>query len=147
MLIALVEGIAAEPVPATLVGYVAGGLVSYALNRRHTYESTRPHREATWRFAVVAFVGFLLTWGFMHAFVEWLGAPYLPAQMVTTGIVMLWSFVGPQGMDVCVSSRHSGPRSGARNPGALTPPNEQSRSALVLIRRRLWVPGSLRDPE
>ena len=93
VLIALVEGIAAEPVPATLIGYIAGGLVSYALNRRHTYESTRPHREATWRFAVVAFVGFLLTWGFMHAFVEWLDAPYLPAQVVTTGIVMLWSFV------------------------------------------------------
>ena len=93
LLIALVEGIAAEPVPATLVGYVAGGLVSYALNRRHTYDSTRPHREATWRFALVALVGFLLTWGFMHAFTEWLGAPYLPAQLVTTGIVMLWSFL------------------------------------------------------
>ena len=93
LLIGLVEGVAAEPVPATLVGYVAGGLVSYALNRRHTYESTRPHREATWRFALVAFVGFLLTWAFMHAFTEWLTAPYLPAQLVTTGIVMLWSFL------------------------------------------------------
>ena len=58
---------------------------------RHTYESSRPHREATWRFALVAFVGFLLTWGFMHAFINWLGAPYLAAQLVTTGIVMLWS--------------------------------------------------------
>jgi putative flippase GtrA len=93
LLIALVEGTAAHPVPATLVGYVAGGLVSYALNRRHTYESARPHREATWRFALVALVGFLLTWGFMHAFTEWLAAPYLPAQLVTTGIVMLWSFL------------------------------------------------------
>ena len=93
LLIALVEGVAAEPVPATLVGYVAGGSSPYALNRRHTYESTRPHREATWRFALVAFVGFLLTWAFMHAFTEWLAAPYLPAQLVTTGIVMLWSFL------------------------------------------------------
>ena len=93
LLVALVEGGGAHPVPATLAGYVAGGLVSYALNRRHTYESTRPHREATWRFAVVAGVGFLLTWGFMHVFVEWLAAPYFPAQVVTTGIVMLWSFI------------------------------------------------------
>ena len=83
----------AHPVPATLAGYVAGGLVSYALNRKHTYESSRPHREATWRFAIVALVGFLLTWLFMHVFVEWLGAPYIPAQLVTTGIVMLWSFI------------------------------------------------------
>lgn len=93
LLIGLVEGTGSDPVPATLFGYVAGGLVSYVLNRRHTYESSRPHREATWRFAVVAFVGFLLTWLFMHAFTIWLGAPYLPAQLVTTGIVMLWSFL------------------------------------------------------
>lgn len=93
LLVALVEGGLASPVPATLAGYIAGGLVSYALNRTHTYRSTRPHREATWRFALVALVGFFLTWLFMHAFVEWLGAPYLPAQLVTTGIVMLWSFI------------------------------------------------------
>jgi putative flippase GtrA len=93
LLVALVEGGSVHPVPATLAGYVAGGLVSYALNRRHTYRSSRPHREATWRFAVVALVGFLLTWAFMHAFTVWLGAPYIPAQLVTTGIVMLWSFL------------------------------------------------------
>jgi putative flippase GtrA len=93
LLVALVEGAAFEPVPATLAGYVAGGLVSYALNRKHTYASSRPHREATWRFALVAFVGFLLTWLFMQIFTGWLGAPYIPAQLVTTGIVMLWSFL------------------------------------------------------
>src|SRR3712207_351906 len=93
LLIALVEAAGAHPVPATLAGYGAGGLVSYALNRRHTYGSRRPHREATWRFAVVALVGFLLTWLFMYAFTMRFGAPYLPAQFVTTGIVMLWSFL------------------------------------------------------
>jgi putative flippase GtrA len=92
LLIAFVEGAGIHPVPSTLAGYVAGGLVSYVLNRTHTYESRRPHREATWRFAVVAFIGFLLTWLFMHAFTVWLGGPYIPAQVVTTGIVMLWSF-------------------------------------------------------
>ena len=93
LLVALVEGGGVHPVPATLAGYVAGGLVSYALNRRHTYGSSRPHREATWRFAVVAFIGFLLTWLLMHAFTVWLTGPYLPAQLVTTGVVMLWSFM------------------------------------------------------
>src|SRR3712207_1112640 len=93
LLIALVEGGAAHPVPATLAGYVAGGLVSYVLNRKHTYESDRPHREATWRFAAVAFVGFLVTWFLMHAFTVWLDGPYLPSQIITTGVVMLWSFM------------------------------------------------------
>ncbi len=91
-LIGLVETASFDPVPATLVGYVAGGLLSYALNRRLTYASDRPHAEATWRFAAVAGIGFLLTWGLMHAFTGWLEAPYLLAQLVTTGIVLFWSF-------------------------------------------------------
>ena len=93
VLIALVEGGGWGPVAATLAGYVAGGVLSYALNRRLTYASDRPHAEATWRFALVAFVGFLLTGFLMQAFTGWLGAPYIPAQLVTTGIVLFWSFL------------------------------------------------------
>ena len=93
LLIGLVELAGWGPVPATLAGYVAGGVVSYALNKRLTYASDRPHAEATWRFAVVACVGFLLTGLFMQAFTGWLAVPYLPAQLVTTGIVLFWSFV------------------------------------------------------
>jgi putative flippase GtrA len=93
LLIALVEGAEIDPVPATLAGYVAGGLLSYRLNRKHTYESDRPHREATWRFALVALIGFLVTWFLMHAFTVWLDGPYLPSQIITTGVVMLWSFM------------------------------------------------------
>ena len=103
LLIALVEGIAAEPVPATLLGYVAGGLVSYALNRRHTYESTRPHREATWRFALVAFVGFLLTWGFMHAFVGVDGRALSAGAACDHRHRDAVELCGAQGVDVCVS--------------------------------------------
>jgi putative flippase GtrA len=93
VLIGLVEAEGLGPVPATLMGYVAGGLVSYALNRRLTYASDRPHAEAGWRFAAVAAVGFALTGAFMHAFTVWLSIPYLAAQLVTTGIVLFWSFV------------------------------------------------------
>jgi putative flippase GtrA len=93
VLIGLVELARWNPVAATLAGYAGGGVVSYALNRRLTYASERPHAEATWRFAVVAFVGFLLTGLFMQVFTGRLGAPYLPAQLVTTGIVLVWSFV------------------------------------------------------
>ena len=80
--------------PATLVGYVCGGVTSYLLNRRHTFVSERSHREAVWRFALVAGVGFLMTWALMTLFVDRLGAPYLPAQLLTTGIVQFWSFLG-----------------------------------------------------
>jgi putative flippase GtrA len=79
-------------IPATLSGYCLGGLLSYVLNRRHTFDSDRPHAEAGWRFAAVAAVGFFITWGLMQLFVEHWGAPYLPAQIVTTALVMFWSF-------------------------------------------------------
>ncbi len=92
LLIFLVEIVHATVVPATLAGYVAGGIVSYVLNRRHTFKSGRPHEEATWRFMLVAGVGFGITYALMHLFVETLTLPYLLAQLVTTGIVMLWSF-------------------------------------------------------
>jgi len=92
VLVGLVEGIHAAVVPATLAGYVAGGVVSYALNRSHTFKSGRPHEEAGWRFAAVAGVGFVLTYGFMHLFVDRLAWPYLPAQALTTLLIMVWSF-------------------------------------------------------
>lgn len=93
VLIGLVELGGMEPVPATLAGFVAGGVVSYVLNRRHTYRSERSHAAATWRFTIVAAIGFGLTAALMWIFVERLDAPYLPAQVVTTGIVMMWNFV------------------------------------------------------
>ena len=92
-LIGLVELVGWPPVPATLVGFVLGGATSYVLNRRHTFVSERAHSEAVWRFVLVALVGFLLTWALMSVFVNRLGAPYLPAQLVTTGIVLIWSFL------------------------------------------------------
>ena len=92
LLVALVEGYRMDPVRATIVGYVAGGIVSYLLHRRITYASERPHREATWRFVVVWLVGLGLTWAIMAVLVRWLSAPYLLAQLGTTGIVLFWSF-------------------------------------------------------
>ncbi|MGJ0512112.1 GtrA family protein [Methylocystis sp.] len=92
ILIALVEGAGWRPVPSTLCGYVVGGVVAYLLNRRHTFASDRPHSEATWRFALVAFAGFCVTYALMSLFVDRWAAPYLPAQMVTTVLAMFVTF-------------------------------------------------------
>ena len=92
-LIALVEAAHWQAVPATLVGYVAGGVVSYLLNKRLTFASKRAHRQAVWRFIVVASVGFCLTWLAMRVLTGQFNFPYLPAQILTTGMVLVWSFV------------------------------------------------------
>jgi putative flippase GtrA len=93
VLVGLVESGAATPLPASLSGYVVGGLVSYTFNRRLTFRTGRPHREAAWRFAAVAATGFAWTGLLMALFVDRLGAPYLPAQAVTTSIVLFWGFL------------------------------------------------------
>lgn len=92
ILVGLVEGEGWRAVPAALTGYVAGGIVSYILNRRHTFASDRPHSEAGWRFGLVAFAGFGVTFLLMSLFVDRLGAPYLPAQFVTTVLTMFATF-------------------------------------------------------
>ena len=43
-------------------------------------------------FALVAGVGFVLTGAFMALFNGRWGIPYIPAQVLTTGVVLLWSF-------------------------------------------------------
>ena len=93
VLIGLVEGAGAGPVPATLAGYVVGGAISYGLSRRHVFASARAHRDALWRFAVVAGVGFALTWLIMAGLTGRAGLPYLLAQVLTTGVVLVWSFL------------------------------------------------------
>lgn len=92
LLVSLVEGYRIDPVPATLVGYVGGGIVSYLLHRRLTYASGRPHAEAAWRYAIVSGTGFLMTWGLVAFLLRVLGLPYLLAQLATTGLVLFWSF-------------------------------------------------------
>jgi putative flippase GtrA len=93
VLAGLVESGGAAPLPAALAGYVAGGLVSYTLNRRLTFAGGRPHREAGWRFALVAAGGFAWTGLLMALLVGRLGAPFLPAQAATTLIVLAWGFL------------------------------------------------------
>lgn len=93
VLIALVEGAGAPAPPAALAGAMVGAVVSYLLNRRHVFDTQRTHVEAGWRFAVVSGVGFALTYGAMRLLVDRFGAPYLPAQVLTTGVVMAWNFL------------------------------------------------------
>ncbi len=94
LLILLVERFSVGAVAASLAGYALGGVVSYLLNRWLTFDATRTHAEATWRFAVIAFGGFLLTGVLMSLFVTQAGLPYLPMQVITTLCVMVFSFMG-----------------------------------------------------
>ncbi len=92
VLIALKEGGVMDAVPAALCGYVVGGFMSYVFNRRHTFASARAHGEAGWRFALVAALGFAITYALMTLLVTRWSAAYLVAQFATTVIVMFVTF-------------------------------------------------------
>lgn len=82
------------PVAGSAVGFLVGGIVSYSLNRRYTFETTRSHAGAVPRFLVVAGVAFILNGLLMDLLVHRLGVFYLLAQAVTSGLIMLWTFSG-----------------------------------------------------
>lgn len=90
----LVEMDAVGPVLGSAVGFVVGGIVSYILNRRFTFDATRSHAGAVPRFIVVAGVAFVLNETLMWLFVDKVGLFYLLAQFLTTGITMIWTFTG-----------------------------------------------------
>ena len=78
--------------------------MSYRLNRRHTFGSERPHEEAIWRFTLVAGVAFVLTYALMRVLVEGWLIPYLPSQLVTSGLVMIWTFAANKLWTFCGES-------------------------------------------
>lgn len=93
-LFALVEAAGTGPVPASLAGFIVGGLISYALNYRFTFKSRKQHHEAGTKFFAVAGVGFILNGALMAVLTGPVRLHYLPAQLATTGIVLLWTFWG-----------------------------------------------------
>lgn len=94
LLVALVQFAGVGAVAASSAGALLGAWINYSLNYRFTFRSTKRHREAVLKFAVVAAVGLLLNTLFMWVGVELLHAHYLLSQVVTTGLVMVWSFTG-----------------------------------------------------
>ena len=94
LLIALVEAYSVAAVPASAAGALLGAIVNYSLNYRYTFRSTVPHGPAIGKFAIVATTGLILNSVFMWIGVDLLGIHYLLAQVITTALVLVWSYCG-----------------------------------------------------
>lgn len=79
-------------VTASCLGAVAGAIVNYGLNYRFTFRATGPHRRSAPRFAVVACAGIALNGVLMATLTRLAKLPWLPAQIVTTGCVLLLTY-------------------------------------------------------
>lgn len=94
LLILLVQGFAAAPVPASVAGALLGALINYLLNYHFTFRSRKRHVDALLKFAFVAVVGLLLNTLLMWIGIHVLNLHYLISQVLTTGLVVIWSFSG-----------------------------------------------------
>ncbi|MDX1268613.1 MAG: GtrA family protein [Oceanisphaera sp.] len=92
VLIILVQGFGLGAVMSTNVGALAGALVNYVLNYHYTFQSAKPHHEALSKFMVVAAIAVVLNGLIMYGLTTMLGLYYLLAQVITTGLVLLWTF-------------------------------------------------------
>ena len=92
ILILLVERVGVSSVAGSSIGAVAGAFVNYFLNYYFTFKSNRRHTEAFIQFYMVAGTGFVLNAFFMWLMAKVFGVYYILAQLITTGIVLLWNF-------------------------------------------------------
>ncbi|MFA6313735.1 MAG: GtrA family protein [Sterolibacterium sp.] len=92
-LILLVQAFGIAAVPASAAGALVGAWINYILNYRYTFHSSKQHREALLKFAVVAVIGLLLNTLLMWLGVEIFEQHYLLSQLLTTGLVFIWSFL------------------------------------------------------
>lgn len=94
VLISLVQGGLARPVAGSCAGFAVGGLVNYQLGRRLVFRSAKPHREAMAKFFTIAGIGLGLNAALMALLTGPLTASYLPAQILVTGLLVLWHYAG-----------------------------------------------------
>ena len=91
-LILLTEAFNFDPVHASTIGFVVAGTISYVLNYRFTFKSTRRHVEALPIFLFVVGIAFCINWASMIFFQRILGFYYVLSQLITTGIMLVWQY-------------------------------------------------------
>lgn len=93
-LIGLVQFITTNPVLASSIGAIIGAIVNYILNYYYTFNSSKDHKETLWKFFSIATIGFIMNGLMMVLLTEVLSLFYLIAQIITTGTVLIWNFLG-----------------------------------------------------
>ncbi|MFT4102892.1 MAG: GtrA family protein [Burkholderiaceae bacterium] len=94
VLLAGVEWVGIQAVYASALGFVSGAVLNYLLNRSYTFRSNVSHARGAARFLVVVAFGLAANVLLMLLLNGYLGWNYVLSQIVTTGGVMLWNFVG-----------------------------------------------------
>ena len=91
ILYVLVEYYRVDPVLASAWGAFAGLIINYILNYLLIFESRHSHLQTFPKFTLIASMGFCLNVLLMRVLSEHMY--YLYAQVLTTGVVLIWNFV------------------------------------------------------
>lgn len=94
ILIGLVQLLTVTPALASTIGFIFGALTNYLLNYRYTFRSGKSHGTTIGKFYAVAMSGMLLNALILSFFVNILSLHYIPAQVLTTFLIFLWTFSG-----------------------------------------------------
>jgi putative flippase GtrA len=93
VMIALTELGGMDPVAATVCGFAVGAVVSYTLNRRYTFAVRPAYMRGFLKFAIVIGIGAVLNAAIVAFFISF-GLHYMVAQVIATGVVLIWNFAG-----------------------------------------------------
>lgn len=94
ILILLVNAGEVDPIFSSSYGFVGGAFTNYILNYRYTFNSGISHLVGLPKFLIVACTGLVLNSLIMNLAISSLGLHYLFAQVISTGIVLIWNFIG-----------------------------------------------------
>lgn len=79
---------------ASAIGYILGSVVNYVLNYFFTFGSQKSHKEAATKYFSLLGVGWCINFGLMILFHDYWGWHLWLAQIITTGIGLIWNFSG-----------------------------------------------------
>jgi putative flippase GtrA len=89
-----VEILAAPAVISSAVGYVLGSVINYLLNYFFTFESGQSHIRVASKYYTVLGVGWCINYALMKILVDHISLHYWFAQVFTTGVGLMWNFIG-----------------------------------------------------
>jgi len=87
----LVQELSADPVKASMTGFLTGALINYWLNYHITFKSSHSHFTSLPKFLTIALAGFFLNALVMAQATEHFH--YLLSQVFATSLVLVWNFL------------------------------------------------------
>lgn len=79
---------------ASGLGYMLGAVVNYTLNYFFTFQSAKSHGEAAAKYFTLLGIGWCMNTGLVWFLAQQLGWNYWLAQVLATGIGLVWNFSG-----------------------------------------------------